>query len=119
GREDSVKNNADALIFHTAICDVLGMEIKMQKTNNRKKAPMSKVRKTYMGRLIGRCIALVLWVCFIAVIGMCSPRGLFDKSVLLLITIFFYVCDLICVLIWCPFCCIWHWRFLSYGSFVF
>lgn len=165
----------------------------MQRINNRQKTPMSKVRKTYMGRLIGRCIALiisilvwiydkeqfvvlegmnffkklslphilwgiwlldmlsqlipvksyislgsqknfasrfraaeretdeealrkytvssakgaakvlVLWVCFIAVIGACYHSGLFDKSVLLLITIFFYVCDLICVLIWCPF----------------
>lgn len=46
---------------------------------------------------------LILWVLLTAAIGVLHFCGIIDKAGLLLVTIFFYVCDLICVLIWCPF----------------
>ena len=45
----------------------------------------------------------IIWVALIAVIGVLYYHNYISKSVLFLITVFFYVCDLICVLIWCPF----------------
>lgn len=45
----------------------------------------------------------ILWCLFIAVIGMLFYSGAIDKKTLFMISVFFYVCDLICVLIWCPF----------------
>ncbi len=46
---------------------------------------------------------MILWVSLVAVIGALYYLGVIDKKMLLLISIVFYVCDLICVLIWCPF----------------
>ena len=46
---------------------------------------------------------LLLWTALIAVIGILYFTKLIDKNILFLISVCFYVCDLICVLIWCPF----------------
>ena len=46
---------------------------------------------------------MILWVALIAVIGGLYYFRIIDKRILFLISVFFYVCDLICVLIWCPF----------------
>ena len=45
----------------------------------------------------------LLWCVLIAVIGAVYYAGLIDKVMLFMISVLFYVCDLICVLIWCPF----------------
>ena len=45
----------------------------------------------------------VLWCLLIAAIGILYRVGILGKIGLFMITVFFYVCDLICVLIWCPF----------------
>lgn len=44
-----------------------------------------------------------LWCLMIAVIGVLYGAGVIDKLNLFMISVLFYVCDLICVLIWCPF----------------
>lgn len=44
-----------------------------------------------------------LWTALIAVIGLLFHMDLLNKIGLFLISVVFYVCDLICVLIWCPF----------------
>ena len=46
---------------------------------------------------------MVLWVALIAVIGVLYFQGVLTKNALLMISVLFYVCDLICVLVWCPF----------------
>ena len=46
---------------------------------------------------------IVIWCLLTAVIGLAHAYGLLSDIHLFLITVFFYVCDLICVLIWCPF----------------
>ena len=45
----------------------------------------------------------VLWAVLITLIGVLYSLNLIDKIQLFLITLFFYVCDVICVVIWCPF----------------
>lgn len=45
----------------------------------------------------------VLWCALLAVIGGLYFAGILTKPMLFLISALFYVCDLICVLIWCPF----------------
>ena len=45
----------------------------------------------------------LLWCLLIAVIGLIYWAGVIDRITLFLISVLFYVCDLICVLIWCPF----------------
>lgn len=45
----------------------------------------------------------VLWCLLIAAIGALYYTGVLDKANLFMISVLFYVCDLICVLIWCPF----------------
>ena len=46
---------------------------------------------------------LLLWIALIAVIGYLHHIGVMSDIALFMITVVFYVCDLICVLIWCPF----------------
>lgn len=45
----------------------------------------------------------VVWCMLIAALGVLYFNGVIDKTMLFMISVFFYVCDLICVLIWCPF----------------
>ena len=53
---------------------------------------------------------MLVWVVLITLIGVGYFSGLYDRKILFLITVVFYVCDLICVLIWCPFRLIMHNR---------
>lgn len=46
---------------------------------------------------------LIIWTLLIAVIGVLYYFDVINKIWLFMISVFFYVCDLICVLIWCPF----------------
>jgi hypothetical protein len=46
---------------------------------------------------------MVLWGLLVAAIGILYYCGVVGKIALFMITVIFYVCDLICVLIWCPF----------------
>ena len=45
----------------------------------------------------------ILWCLLIAGIGALYYVGILGKIGLFMISVLFYVCDLICVLIWCPF----------------
>lgn len=45
----------------------------------------------------------ILWTLLIVIIGAFYHWGIINKMGLFMITVVFYVCDLICVLIWCPF----------------
>ena len=45
----------------------------------------------------------IIWFTLIAVIGVLHHIKVLDDAVLFMISVAFYVCDLICVLIWCPF----------------
>ncbi len=46
---------------------------------------------------------MIIWIILTLAIGCLYWRGIIDVSHIFLISVFFYVCDLICVLIWCPF----------------
>ena len=46
---------------------------------------------------------MLLWIALLAVIGVLRFTNVIDDGMLFLISVAFYVCDLICVLIWCPF----------------
>ena len=72
----------------------------------------------------------VLWCALLAVIGRLYFTGVLNKPLVFLISVAFYVCDLICVLIWCPFrlmmktrCCttcrIFNWDHLMMFSPLF
>lgn len=45
----------------------------------------------------------IIWTLLIAAIGIFYYFGIINKIGLFMISLFFYVCDLICVLVWCPF----------------
>ena len=46
---------------------------------------------------------LVLWLALVGALGVLRFTNVIGDNVLFLCTVAFYVCDLICVLIWCPF----------------
>ena len=53
---------------------------------------------------------MILWCGLIAVIGFLYYNGIISNIGLFMISVLFYICDLICVLIWCPFRLIMHNR---------
>ena len=46
---------------------------------------------------------MVIWIFLTVVISTMYLWGIIDTGMMVLVATFFYVCDLICVLIWCPF----------------
>ena len=46
---------------------------------------------------------MLIWIALIAVIGVLYYKNIFTDLTLFMISVMFYVCDLICVLVWCPF----------------
>jgi len=45
----------------------------------------------------------ILWVILLGILCGFYYSGILTNTILFMITVIFYVCDLICVLIWCPF----------------
>ena len=45
----------------------------------------------------------ILWTALILGIGIFYRIGILNDSMIFMISVLFYVCDLICVLFWCPF----------------
>ena len=46
---------------------------------------------------------MVIWAALIAALGLMKHWGILNDTHLFLVSVLFYVCDLICVLVWCPF----------------
>ena len=46
---------------------------------------------------------MIIWILLTVVISILHLTGVIDTGVMILLSTFFYVCDLVCVLIWCPF----------------
>lgn len=95
-----------------------------------------KINKQALKKHIGTTTALagvvmLLWAALIAAIGLLYFFDIIGKEILLLCSAAFYVCDLICVLIWCPFrlilknrCCttcrIFNWdHFMMFSPMIF
>ena len=51
---------------------------------------------------------MLIWIALTILISTLYLTGIIDSGMMVLIATFFYVCDLICVLIWCPFRLIMH-----------
>ena len=81
---------------------------------------------------VGAFKVLILWLCLTLVIGCLKIFGIISHKELFLISAFFYVCDLICVLFFCPFqkwimknkCCatcrIFNWdHMMMFSPFIF
>ena len=48
-------------------------------------------------------VVLIIWILLVLVLGGLYLLGILDRGIMVLISTAFYVCDLICVLFWCPF----------------
>ena len=74
---------------------------------------------------------MAVWIALIAALGLLKFLGILEDGHLFLVSVLFYVCDLICVLVWCPFrlmmgnrCCttcrIFNWdHFMMFTPMVF
>ena len=68
---------------------------------------------------------LVVWMCFNAIFGALYVVDIIAEKELILLSVFFYLSDLICVVIWCPFqsffmknkCCV-NCRIFNWGHFM-
>ncbi len=69
----------------------------------REKINYEALRKNVVSTTKAAYKVFVVWCLLIGGIGILYFNGTLDKRILFMISVFFYVCDLICVLIWCPF----------------
>ena len=60
--------------------------------------------KTYISQSTKAAyIIMIIWIVLSGIIGVLYTKQIIDAGIMVLISVFFYVCDLVCVLIWCPF----------------
>lgn len=69
----------------------------------REKINYEALRNYIVATTKGAYKVFILWCALIGVIGFLHVSGVIDKVSLFMFSVLFYVCDLICVLIWCPF----------------
>ena len=69
----------------------------------REKINKEKLKKYIVSTTTAAYKVFLLWVLLIVAIGILYHFDFINKSGLFMISVLFYVCDLICVLIWCPF----------------
>jgi len=69
----------------------------------REKINVSALKQYIVSTTRSAYLVMVLWILLAAAIGWLSYIGFLGSAELFMITVCFYVCDLICVLIWCPF----------------
>ena len=68
---------------------------------------------------------MLVWLCFNAVFGVLYLFHILDEADLLMLTVFYFLCDYICILIYCPFqsvimknrCCV-NCRIFDWGHFM-
>lgn len=68
---------------------------------------------------------MLLWLCFNAIFGILYLSGILDEADLLMLTVFYFLCDYICILLFCPFqscimknrCCV-NCRIYDWGHFM-
>ena len=69
----------------------------------RDKINYKKVREHVIATTKSAYKVFLIWAALITVIGILYNLKIINATHLMLISITFYVCDLICVLVWCPF----------------
>jgi len=68
---------------------------------------------------------MLLWLCFNAIFGILYLSGIMNSGDMVMLSVFYYLCDYICILIFCPFqtfimknkCCI-NCRIYDWGHFM-
>ena len=68
---------------------------------------------------------MLVWLSFNAVFGLLYLTGIMDEADLLMLTVFYFLCDYICILFFCPFqtfimknkCCV-NCRIYDWGHFM-
>lgn len=61
------------------------------------------IKKEIVATTKSAYLVLIIWAAFIVALQLLDMHGFINDDILLLISVAFYVCDLICVLVWCPF----------------
>ena len=110
------------------------MGCQKQFKRNYKEKPDAPKKRSEMNRQSGvvTLAAFSSWIALNAIIGMLYYMGIFDKGILLLIALAYSVCDVICILFFCPFqtwimknkCCgscrIYNWDYaMMFTPFIF
>ena len=95
------------------------------------KEGVAKLRRHIVATTRAALWVLIVWTALVAVIGVLAHLGVMTDIALFVTCVIFYVCDLICVLIWCPFrlimrnrCCttcrIFNWdHLMMFSPFLF
>ena len=70
-------------------------------------------------------LIMVIWMAFNSIFGLLYVAGILEKADLIMLTVFYFLCDYICILFFCPFqtfimknkCCI-NCRIYDWGHFM-
>lgn len=70
----------------------------------------SAMRLYFKNANISAVIIFLIWVVIISAIGLLHSKNILNETDMFMISVLFYVFDLLCVVIWCPFRIILHTR---------
>ncbi len=84
-----------------------------------------KLRAFVKTQNIKAAIVMIIWLAFNSIFGGLYMGGILEKAVLIMLTVFYFLCDYICILFFCPFqtfimknkCCI-NCRIYDWGHFM-
>ncbi|MBO6047689.1 MAG: hypothetical protein J6P61_08115 [Erysipelotrichaceae bacterium] len=65
--------------------------------------PVERIKRHIIETTKSAYIVFLIWATAIVIITIGRIYHLYNDAVLFMMTVAFYVCDLICILVWCPF----------------
>lgn len=116
------------MITHLFPNKKLSMALKKNKEENYIEVPgylEHELLKFVQDQNIKAWMVMLVWLCFNAVWGVLYLFDILDNADLLMITVFYFLCDYICILFFCPFqtyimknkCCV-NCRIYDWGHFM-
>ena len=69
----------------------------------KEKVNLENLKKHIVDTTRSAYVVMAIWILLTATVSILYSKGILDTAGMILLSTFFYVCDLICVLIWCPF----------------
>lgn len=116
------------MISHLFPTKKLSMALKKSKEENYKEIPgysEFELLKFVQNQNIKAWMVMLVWLCFNAIWGVLYLFGIIGDADLLMLTVFYFLCDYICILLFCPFqtfimknrCCV-NCRIYDWGHFM-
>lgn len=116
------------MLFHIFPTDKLSMALRKSQKENYEAPDTYSKEELYdfvQDQNVKAWIVMLVWLIFNSIFGLLYVQGIMDEADLLMLTVFYFLCDYICILFFCPFqsfimknkCCV-NCRIYDWGHFM-